>query len=306
MNSTPLAISKKRELASPDDPSELKKNRFVTDSVNTSHSDIDTTMDEQLALPVYSDEHGLNTTAKDSASNENLSITLGNSDMEAIASVLKESFKLDLKESIREQLPLMVNDIISGVVSGLNAKVSALEHESKKLAAENTELKVRMNKLELAIDNAEQYSRRNSLRMSGVPETATENTDTLVLDAARAINSDIDLCDIDRSHRVGRPRAGKPCDIIVKFATYRSRQKLYKNRVQLKDKGYRGVFLNEDLTKFRLDLLYKARGLVRSARIKGAWTSDGTVLVKDGSDVVHRIISGADLARFEDQRGVRD
>ena len=180
MNSTPLAISKKRELASPDDPSELKKNRFVTDSVNTSHSDIDTTMDEQLALPVYSDEHGLNTTAKDSASNENLSITLGNSDMEAIASVLKESFKLDLKESIREQLPLMVNDIISGVVSGLNAKVSALEHENKKLAAENTELKVRMNKLELAMDNAEQYSRRNSLRMSGVPETATENTDTLV------------------------------------------------------------------------------------------------------------------------------
>ena len=69
------------------------------------------------------------------------------------------------------------------------------------------------------MDNAEQYSRRNSLRMSGVPETATENTDTLVLDAARAINSDIDLCDIDRSHRVGRPRAGKPRDIIVKFAT---------------------------------------------------------------------------------------
>ena len=75
---------------------------------------------------------------------------------------------------------------------------------------------------------------------------------------------------------------------------------------------------------------HKARGLVRSARIglnifylytlyieqhiktynniqyKGAWTSDGTVLVKDGSDVVHRIMSGADLARFEDQRGVRD
>ena len=74
----------------------------------------------------------------------------------------------------------------------------------------------------------------------------------------------------------------------------------------MKDKGYWGVFLNEDLTKFRLDLLYKARGLVRSARIKGACTSDGTVLVKDGSDVVHRIISGADLARFEDQRGVRD
>ena len=56
MNSTSLAISKKRELASPDDPSELKKNRFVTDSVNSSHSDIDITMDEHifiLKMPIF-------------------------------------------------------------------------------------------------------------------------------------------------------------------------------------------------------------------------------------------------------------
>ena len=50
---------------------------------------------------------------------------------------------------------------ISGVVTGLKAKISVLEHENKKLVAENTDLKVRMNKLELAMDNAEQYSRHN-------------------------------------------------------------------------------------------------------------------------------------------------
>ena len=58
----------------------------------------------------------------------------------------------------------MVNDIISGVVTGLNAKISVLEYENKKLVAENTDLKVRMNKLELVMDNAEQYSRRDPLR----------------------------------------------------------------------------------------------------------------------------------------------
>ena len=121
-------------------------------------------MDEQSVLPHCSDEHDFNTTNKDSASHENLNITIGNSDIEAIAAVLKESFKFDLKESIKEQLPIMVNDIISGIVTGLNAKIRMLEHENKKLVAENTDLKVRKNKLELAMDNDEQYSRRNSLK----------------------------------------------------------------------------------------------------------------------------------------------
>ena len=121
-------------------------------------------MEEQSFLPHCIDEHDFNTTNKDSASHENLNITIGNSDMEAVAAVLKESFKFDLKESIKEKLRIMVNDIISGVVTGLYAKISVLEHENKKLVAENTDLKVRKNKLELAMDNAEQYSRRNSLR----------------------------------------------------------------------------------------------------------------------------------------------
>ena len=33
----------------------------------------------------------------------------------------------------------------------------------------------------------------------------------------------------------------------------------------------------------------------------GAWTSDGTVLVKDNSEKVHRISSFSDLAAFEAQ-----
>ena len=164
MSSTPLASSIKRKLQSPDDPSDLKKNRFVTASVNSSQSDFETTMDEQSVLPHCSDEHDFNTTNMDSASHENQNITIGNSNMEAIAAVLKELFKFDLKESIKEQLPIMVNDIISSGVTGLNVKISMLEHENKKLVAENTDLKVRMNKLELAMENAEQYSRHNSLR----------------------------------------------------------------------------------------------------------------------------------------------
>ena len=105
-------------------------------------------MNAKSLLPHCIDEHDFNTTNKDSASHETLNITLGKSD--TIAAVLIDLFKFDLMESIREQLPIMENDIISGVVTCLNATISVLEHENNKRVTENTDLKVKMNRLELA------------------------------------------------------------------------------------------------------------------------------------------------------------
>ena len=75
------------------------------------------------------------------------------------------------------------------------------------------------------------------------------------MDIASAVSVDFDLSEIERSHRVGKPRAWLPRDIIIKFSTYRTRQKIYKNRTVLKDCGHKGVYINEDLTKHRNYLL---------------------------------------------------
>ena len=110
----------------------------------------------------------------------------------------------------------------------------------------------------------------------------------------------VQLSDIDRSHRVGNPNTprSKPRDIIVKFATYRSRQNFYKQRTRLKDTGHPREFVNEDLTKFRSGILYEARNLSKVEFIKGAWTSDGNILVKDKDDTIHRINGTGDLFHF--------
>lgn len=303
-----VSSSKKRELPSPDFPSDLKKNRVLDLSVSSSESelnrtaaDMSTTMDDVEGAEGTQDAVG-DEQLKVQSGAEKLHISLEDTHMKAIAAYLKESFRLDMKESIQEELPEMVNTIVKGVISGLNEKISQLELDNQNLKTENQQLKSRVKTLEVSVDVAEQYSRRNSLRMSGVPETATEDTDTIVLDAARDIDSEISLSDIDRSHRVGKPKVGRPRDIIIKFATYRARQKLYKQRTLLKDRGYMGVFLNEDLTKLRMDLLYKARVRVKSKFLKGAWSSDGTILVKDNADVVHRISCEADLSGFNTAR----
>ena len=50
----------------------------------------------------------------------------------------------------------------------------------------------------------------------------------------------------------------------MKFSTYRARERIFKNRSKLKDSEFRGVFINEDLTKLLGELLYEARKCVKS------------------------------------------
>ena len=207
-----------------------------------------------------------------------------------------------MKQTIRDEIPGIVTPIVNGVVQGLKDQISKLQSDNQKLTIENHELKARVAKLESLANSAEQYSRRNSLSVSGIPESLVENTDEVVLRVADDIESGLVLSEIDRSHLVGKPKVGKPRDILIKFATYRSRKKMYKKRTLLKDKGHPGVFLNEDLTKSRMDLLYKARGKVKGTLLLGAWSSDGVILVKDNEGRVHRITSEGDLIDFNTPR----
>lgn len=217
-------------------------------------------------------------------------LTIPPSEMLKISEMLKDTFRGEIVE--------MVDSIVKGVLSGLNERISSVEKENIELKQQNAALSSRILSLEKAVDQGEQYSRRNCLRITGVPEEATENTDELVLKLASDLGTDIQLGDIDRSHRLGRLNAARtrPRDIIVKFATFRSRQKLYKVRSSLRDKGYNRVFLNEDLTKVRSKVLFDCRSIVKAKGAKGAWTSDGTILIRDLNDVVHRVTTPAELA----------
>lgn len=87
------------------------------------------------------------------------------------------------------------------------------------------------------MEGAEQYSRRNSLRVSGIPETGGENTRKVILKMAGNINADVSSHEVDRSHRLRRPKENKPLDIIFKWSTFRVRQKLFKSRINSKTNG---------------------------------------------------------------------
>ena len=156
---------------------------------------------------------------------------------------------------------------------------------------ENDQLKQRVTKLETLADDTEQYSRRNCQRITQISESTDEVTDEIVLKIADIIDVKLSPSEIDRSHRVGKPGVKQRRDIIVKFSTYRARERIFKNRSKLKDSEFRGVFINEDLTKLRGELLYEARKCVKAGMLKGAWSADGRILIKNNADEITRVMS---------------
>ena len=170
------------------------------------------------------------------------------------------------------------------------------------------------------MDAANQYSRRNSLRISGVtefvgtplpqpfaglsassaivdmsskakkiPTVSRKDTDAYVLKMCHDMGVQMSIDDIDRSHRSGKSIPSKSRDILVKFATYRARNRLFTARSSAKDKGYADIYVNEDLTSERSRLLYVARQLIKAKSLSQAWSHDGTILFKrPGSDTILR------------------
>ena len=144
-------------------------------------------------------------------------ITLKEGDLQTIAGILADTFRPQIKE--------IIGPIVDGVLKGLNDTIETLQKENK-------ELKSRVEKLENKMDAAEQYSRRNCLRVAGVPENPLEDTDGYILSLSRAICAEVTLDDIERSHRVGPIREGQRRDIIVKFSSYRNLRKVYGARIR--------------------------------------------------------------------------
>ena len=121
--SRPAGISQKRELSSPEDLVEPKKNKVLAETGLDSSELFDmSTMD-------VGDSQSVDQTL---SSSENV-ISLKEADLSTIATVIKQAFEPQIKE--------MISSSVEGVVSGLNSTIASLRQE-------NAELKARIEMLE--------------------------------------------------------------------------------------------------------------------------------------------------------------
>ena len=85
--------------------------------------------------------------------------------------------------------------------------------------------------------------------------------------------------DIDRTHRIGKAKSdGKARPIIIKFARYNTRNKVFRKKKQLKGSG---VSITESLTARRISQLKKAR---EEHEFKNVWSVDGKIMYLDKND----------------------
>ena len=80
-------------------------------------------------------------------------------------------------------------------------------------------------------DKLEQYTRKNSLEIHGVPESAYTETEDVVLKLAEALDVSVEPKDIEICHKLNR-KGNKP--IIVKFISHKVKTNLYWARAKLK------------------------------------------------------------------------
>ena len=111
-----------------------------------------------------------------------------------------------LASSVESRLTSIVSNFVDGVLNHLSAKVDTLEKENSDLRTKVEELQTKLEKTTADLEQTNQYTRRNSVRISGISESSDNSTDEAVLYVAKEIGSAITIADIDSSHRLGKPK----------------------------------------------------------------------------------------------------
>ena len=140
----------------------------------------------------------------------------------------------------------------------------------------------RLEGLENKIDRQQQYSRRNCILIHEITKNKEENTDQQATDFINEkLDIKIDEIDIDRSHRIGRyDKAKKKArPIIVKFARYNVRGRVFRERQKLKGTG---KTITKSLTRKKIGQLNDAR---EKYGFNNVWSFDGKILYKINDEV---------------------
>ena len=215
----------------------------------------------------------------------------------SVSSILKENAIL------REDLMQLKSSLQSkerevSTLKTLFGKVTKA-NELLKTELEKTKLKLREQEdnLYAALDDLEQYTRKNTLEIQGIPDQCYSTTEEVVLKLASVLNVNVNPTDIEISHKL-KCRGNSSSPIIVKFLSHKVKTSLYKERVKLTNvkvtdlfPGYSNavssdgpcIFFNENLTAYRRKLVSRASEMKRDRLLTSFWTIDGKIFVKTSS-----------------------
>ena len=218
--------------------------------------------------------------------------------------LLKLTFIETLSDSdvIKQLKRALIPQEIADKIDYLAAQSEQLKQTVKEKDEIIKALESRVDLLESAKDSIEQYPRRSNLRIEGIPESVgigeIENAILDIVNDHMKLTPVLQSHEIERAHRIGRPKTdgGRPRTTIITLNSERRRDAIYRARINLKKHNTASglnlrLFVNEDLTKTRSELLYE---LGKNELISDCWSFNRNILYKDTQGVVHQVRSKQD------------
>lgn len=212
-----------------------------------------------------------------------------------------EKLRQDLRKNFKEELDKVYERIqelerksqkAEKSVTSLRNNLSDKETDIEHLRKENESLKKKIEDLdkglaetkqatkvnEMHVNDIEQYTRRNNIRIYGIDdrdenETAEETTEKVIKFLKESLDIKAQGRDIDIAHRMGSFLEDGNRIIICRFASRMLRNEVIKRRKSLKGSVY---VVREDLTNKNAKLLEKAS---KVSNVSAAWSDQGKVLV---------------------------
>ncbi|KAF6201118.1 hypothetical protein GE061_005565 [Apolygus lucorum] len=222
--------------------------------------------------------------------------------------ILEVNQKLNTLLAAVEDIKELKNSVnfMSDQFDVFSEKVMTLESTIADLSKENTELKSVVTELQYKVDILEQNSRKTNIELNCVPETKNENCIEIVKAASNVLS--VDCGEIQTAFRVGVQRRDRPRKILALFESSEAADALIKAAKTDKNitanQLYKGwpndrVYINENLTSYRADLLRRAKVKAKENGYKYVWLKNFIVHVrKDDGERVLTIKTIADLERM--------
>ena len=206
-------------------------------------------------------------------------LTADSKKLSADGKAIVEALSIEL-ESFRAEFSVLLESKTKRMLDEFNAVVATKDVEIKKLKEEASSLKGNLTMLETKLDEAEAYSRRDCLVLSGpgIPNKSIEENSVQVVLNILDTKLGVKLAptDLSTAHRIGSKG-----DLIVKVCRRDDKTKILKASRSQNKTSPQKIYVQDSLTPARSNLYYLLRKLKKDhpQLIKGCSTQNGAPVV---------------------------
>ena len=168
----------------------------------------------------------------------------------------------------------------------------------------NNKLVEQVTRLERKCWENEQYSRRECIEISGIPQSIEQiDLERTLLNAFDKIDAPVDPQNIEACHRLKFDDNGRSNKVIVKFSKREDMVRIMNKKKSLKNANLDGtglppgtsLFINPSLCSCYKYLWSKCKALWSGKLISSFWVSNGSLLIKLGDDTGKSVTHKDDL-----------